>query len=112
MAHAQIHVWECVFNLPSVNIPSKTLYILSELTFDGEGSTSAEDHLCNFFYKCLKNNIIDPNVICILLALTFQGQVKYWFESFLANSIHSLCEFVIEFLLDFNNYDYDEVSEE
>jgi hypothetical protein len=82
MAPAQIFVWEHVFNLPSVNIPSKTLYLLSELTFDGEGSTSAEDHLCIFFYKCLKHNIIDPNVICRLFALTFRGRVKYWFEYF------------------------------
>ena len=65
-----------------------------------------------FFYKCLKHNIIDPNVICRLLALTFRGWVKYWFEYFPTNLIHSLSEFVIEFLSDFNNYDYDELSEE
>ena len=65
-----------------------------------------------FFYKCLKHNIIDPNVICRLFTLTFQGQVKYWFDSFLANSIHSFSEFVIEFLSYFYNYDYDELSEE
>jgi hypothetical protein len=47
-----------------------------------------------------------------LFALTFRGWVKYWFESFPANSIHSFSKFVIEFLLDFNNYDYDELSEE
>jgi hypothetical protein len=29
-----------------------------------------------------------------------------------SNSIHSLYEFVIEFLSDFNNYDYDKLSEE
>ena len=62
MAPTQMFVWEHVFNLPYVNIPSKMLYLLSKLTFDREGSTSVEDHLCIFFYKCLKNNIIDPNV--------------------------------------------------
>jgi len=112
MALAQISVWEHVFNLPSVNIPSKTLYLLSEPTFDGEGSTSTEDHLCKKNYKCLKHNIIDPNVICRFFSLTFRGQVKCWFKSFLANSIHSRFEFGTEFVSDFKNFDYDKFSEQ
>jgi hypothetical protein len=47
-----------------------------------------------------------------LFALTFRGRVKVWIESFRANSIHSLSEFVFEFLSNFRNYDYDELSEE
>jgi hypothetical protein len=89
-----------------------TVDLFSELTFDGEGNTSAVDHISKKNYKCLRHNIIDPNVTCILFALTFRGQVKYWFEYFQANYIHSLSEFVIVFLSDFNNYDYDELSEE
>jgi hypothetical protein len=112
MDPTQIPVWERVFNLPYVNIPSKTLYLLSELTFEGEGSTSAEDYLCNFFYKCLKHNIIDLNIVCKLFALNFRGRVKCWFESFPTNSIHSLFEFGTQFLSDFNNSDYDKLGEE
>jgi hypothetical protein len=112
MAPGQITVLEHDFNVSLLVTPNKTTDLFSELTFDGEGNTSAVDHISNFFYKCLKNKIIDLNLICILFTLTFQGRVKYWFESFPANSIHSLFEFVIEFLSDFNNYDYDELSEE
>jgi hypothetical protein len=45
-------------------------------------------------------------------SLTFRGWVKCWFESFLANSIHSWFEFGTEFLSDFNNFDYDKLGEE
>jgi hypothetical protein len=47
-----------------------------------------------------------------LFALTFRGRVKVWFESFWANSIDSLSKFIFEFLSYFNNYYYDELSEE
>jgi hypothetical protein len=110
MAPAQITLFEHAFNVSLPVIPNKTTDLFSEHTFDGEGNTSAVDHISNFFYKCLRHNTIDPNVTCRLFALTFRGQVKYWFESFLANSIHSLSEFLIEFLSYFNNYDYDELS--
>jgi hypothetical protein len=65
-----------------------------------------------FFFKCLIHKITDSNVTCRLLALTFRGRVKIWFESFRANSIHSLSKFVFELLSDFSNYYYDELSEE
>jgi hypothetical protein len=61
---------------------------------------------------CLRHKITNSNVTCRLFTLTFRGQVKVWFESFRANSIHSLFDFVFEFLLDFSNYEYDELSEE
>jgi hypothetical protein len=108
----QITVLEHAFHFSLPVIPNKTTNLFSELTFDGEGNTSAVDHISKFFYKCLRHKIIDPNVTCRLFSLTFRGRVKCWFESFRANSIHSLSEFVIEFLSDFNNYDYDELSEE
>jgi hypothetical protein len=112
MAPSQILVWELFFNIPSIKIPSETLYLLSELTFNGEGSTSAEDHLSNFFYKCLKHNMVDTKVVCRLLTLTFGGRVKCWFESFPTNSIHSWFEFGTDFLSNFNNFDYDKLGEE
>jgi hypothetical protein len=112
MAPAQITVLEHAFNFSLPVIPNKTTDLLSELTFDGEGNTSALDHIYKFCSKCLKNKITDLNLICRLFSLTFRGRVKYWFESFRANSIHSWSEFVIEFLSYFNNYDYDELGEE
>jgi hypothetical protein len=98
------------FSLPV--IPNKTTALLSKLTFDGEGNTTSQDHLYKFCSKCLKYNIIDLNVVCRLFALTFRGQVRCWFESFQASSIHSWFGFVIEFLSDFNNFDYDELGGE
>ena len=108
----QITVLEHAFHFSLPVIPNKTTNLFSELTFDGEGNTSTVKHISKFLYKCLIHNIIDPNDTCRLFSLTFRGRVKIWFESFQANSIHSLFEFVIEFLPDFNNYDYDELSEE
>jgi hypothetical protein len=93
-------------------IPKKTTDLFSKLTFDGEGNTYAVDHISKFCFKCLKNKITNLNLICRLFSLTFQGWVKYWFESFRANFIHSWSEFVIKFLSYFNNYDYDELGEE
>ena len=107
----QITVLEHAFHFSLPVISKKTADLFSALTFDGEGNTSAVDHISKFIYKCLRHKIIDPNVTCRLFSLTFQDRVKCWFESFLANSIHSLSEFVIEFLSDFNNYDYDELNE-
>ena len=112
MAPAQITVLEHTFNVSLPVISNKTVDIFSELAFDGEENTSAIDHISNFFYKCLIHKIVDSNVTCRLFALTFQGRVKVWFEFFRANSIHSLSEFVFEFLSNFINYDYDELSEE
>ena len=112
MAPAQITVLEHDFNVSLPVIPNKTVDLFSELNFDGEGNSFVMHHIYKLFYKCLKNKIIDLNLICRLFILTFRGRVKYWFESFPANSIHSLFGFVIEFLSDFNNYDYDELSEE
>ena len=108
----QITVLEHAFHFSLPDISNKTTDLFSELTFDGEGNTSAVDHISNFFYKCLRHKIIDPNVTCRLFALTFWGRVRCWFESFQANYIYSFSEFVIEFLSDFNNCDYDELSEE
>jgi dTDP-D-glucose 4,6-dehydratase len=91
---------EHAFNVLPV-IPNKTTYLFSELTFHYEGNTSIVEHISKNNYKFLKNKIIDLNLICRLFAITFQGRVKYWFESILDNSIHSLSEFVIEFLSKF-----------
>ena len=112
MAPAKITVLENDFNVSLLVIPNKIVDLFLELTFDGEGNTSTVDHISNFFYMCLRHKITDSNVTCRLFALTFQGQVKVWFEYFRDNSIHSLSEFVFEFLLDFSSYDYDELCEE
>jgi hypothetical protein len=112
MAPTQITMSEHAFNVSLQIISNKTADLFSELTFDGEGNTSAVDHISNFFYMCLRHKITDSNVTCRLFALTFRGWVKVWFESFQANSIHSLSEFVFEFLSYFSNYDYDELCEE
>jgi hypothetical protein len=105
MAPTQIIVLEHAFNVSLPVISNKTMDRFSEITFDGEGNTYTVDHISKCFYKCLRHNIIDPNVTCRLFALTFRGQFKYWFEYFPSNSMHSLSEFVIEFLSYFNNYE-------
>ena len=49
MAPTQIPLWEHVFNLPSVTLPSETVSLLSRLKFDVEGKVFARDHLLIFF---------------------------------------------------------------
>ena len=86
----QITMLEHAFHFSLPVIPFKTANLFSELTFDGEWNTSVLDHVSKFLYKCLRHKIIDPDVTCRLFSLTFQDRVKCWFESFPANSIHSL----------------------
>ena len=73
MAHAQIPVWESVFNFTMVNIPNETINLLLKLEFDGEGDISAREHLGKFLCKCNKHNIVDLNATCRLFALTLFG---------------------------------------
>ena len=54
MAPAQIIVSEHAFNVSLPIISYKTTDLFSELTFDGEGNTSAEDHISNFFLYVFK----------------------------------------------------------
>jgi hypothetical protein len=49
MAPGQITVLEHAFHFSLAVIPNKTVDLFSELTFDGEGNTSAVDHISNFF---------------------------------------------------------------
>ena len=81
MALAQITLLEHAFNVSLPVNPKKTTDLFSELTFDGEGNTSAVDHIYNFFYKCLRHNIIDPNVTCRLFLQTLCGNVIEWYSS-------------------------------
>ena len=67
MAHAQIPVWESVFNFTLVNIPNETINLLSKLEFDGEGDISAREHLGKFL--CIVTNI--RLLILMLLACYF-----------------------------------------
>jgi hypothetical protein len=48
MAPAQITVLEHASNASLPVIPKNTVHLFSELTFDGEGNTSAVDHISNF----------------------------------------------------------------
>jgi hypothetical protein len=71
MAPPQITVSEHDFNVSLLVISNKTTDLFSELTFDGEGNTSAVAHISNFLYKCLRHKITDSNVTCRLFSLTF-----------------------------------------
>ena len=85
MAHAQIPVWESIFNFTLVNIPNETINLLSKLEFDGEGDISAREHLRKFLCKCNKHKIVDINATCRLFSLTLKGRIKCWLETFPPN---------------------------
>jgi hypothetical protein len=78
----QITVLEHAFNFSLPDVPNETVSRLSKLDFDGEGNTSAKDHLNKFWCKCIKHDISDLGVLCRLFAFTFRGRIKKWFESF------------------------------
>jgi hypothetical protein len=98
------------FSLP--NIPNETVSRLSKLTFDARVNVSAKDHINKFWCKCIKHDISDLKVLCILFAFTFRGWIKHWFESFPAYHIFYWFEFVDEFLDAFEIYDYNQLCEE
>jgi hypothetical protein len=108
----QITVLEHAFNFSLPDVPNETVSRLSKLTFDGEGNTSAKDHLNKFWCKCIKHDISDLGVLCRLFAFTFRGRIKQWFESFPACHIFDWFQFVDEFLDAFEIYDFDQLCEE
>jgi len=107
MDSTQIPVWEHIFNLPSVTIPSKTVSLLSRLKFDGEGKVSAKDHLLKFSSKCDKYKITDLNLTCRLFALTLGGRIEKWMENFPSYFFYKWFDFTNQFLDNFEDYDYD-----
>jgi hypothetical protein len=50
--------------------------------------------------------------LCRLLSFTFRGEIKHWFESFLAYHTFDWFQFVEEFLDAFEIYDYNQLCEE
>jgi hypothetical protein len=108
----QITLLEHAFNFSLPDVPNETVSCLSKLTFDGEGNTSAKDHLNKFWCKCIKYDISDLGVLCRLFAFTFRGRIKQWFESFPACHIFYWFQFVDEFLNAFEIYDFDQLCEE
>ena len=97
MAHAQIPVWESVFNFTLVNIPNKTINLSSKLEFDREGDISGREHLGNFLCKCNKHKIVDLNATCRFFALTLKGRIKCWLETFPPNFFFTWFQFAHEF---------------
>ena len=63
MTPTQIHVCECVFNLPLVNISQKTVILLSKIKFDSEGKMSTREHLIQFVDKCLHYFVTNDHVL-------------------------------------------------
>jgi hypothetical protein len=108
----QITVLEHAFHFSLPDISNETVSRLYKLTFDGGGDVSAKDHLNKFWCKCIKHDISNLKVLCILFAFTFRGRIKHWFESFPAYHIFDWFQFVEEFLDAFEIYDYNQLCEE
>ena len=85
---------------------------LIEVKFDGEGGILAQEHVLQFTYNCLVNKILDPDVLCRLLAFTFEGRVKEWFVTLPISSVHSFEHFVDLFVLSFGHYDFVRLCDE
>jgi hypothetical protein len=87
--------------------PRNILHFLSQLIFDGESEICTYEHALHLWRFCGSHNITDGNTICKMFTLTFAGPVKKSCETFLATSIHTSKQFMLEFLHAFENYDYD-----
>ena len=112
MAHAQIPVWESVFNFSLVNIPNETINLLSKLEFDGKGDISAREHLGKFLCKCNKHKIVDLNATCRLFSLTLKRRIKCWLENFPLNFLFTWFQFAHEFLDTFKDYNSNKLCSE
>jgi hypothetical protein len=108
----QIIVLEHAFHFSLLDIPNKTVFSLSKLTFDGGGNVSAKDHLNKFWCKYINYDVSDLKVLCRLFSFTLKGQIKHLFESFPSHHIIDWFQFVEEFLDSFKIYDYNRVCEE
>jgi hypothetical protein len=108
----QITALEHAFHFSLPDIPNEIISHLANLTFDGGGDVSANDHINKFWCKCIKHDISDLKFLCRLFSFTFRGRIKHLFESFLAYHIIDWFQFVDEFLYAFENYDYNQLCEE
>lgn len=82
---------------------------VSQFRFDFDGFTFITTHISHFpgFFK--SDEIDDENVVCILFALTLEGQVKKSCQTLSSTSIHSFNKFLKELHQSFDMYDYQDV---
>ena len=99
--YAHEFIFSCFFKQISFHFKTDLLKHLIEVKFDGEGEILAQEHVFQFTYNCLVNEILDQDVLCRLLSFTFEGQVKEWFVTLSFSSIHSFEHFVDLFELSF-----------
>ena len=105
-------VFSCFSRQISFHFQTNLLKQLIEVKFDGEGEILAQEHVLQFTYNCFDNKILDLDVLCILLAFTFEGRLKEWFVTLPFASIHSFKHFLDLFTLSFGNYDFVRLCDE
>ena len=66
-------VFSCFSRKISFHFQTDLLKQLIEVKFDGEGEILAQEHVLQFTYNCFDNKILDLDVLCRLLAFTFEG---------------------------------------
>ena len=104
--YAHESIFSCFYRHNSFQFQTDVLNQLREVKFDGKGEILTQEHVLRFTYNCLVNNILDQDVLCRLLAFTFEGRVKEWFVTLPLSSVHSFEHFVDLFVLSFGHYDF------
>ena len=69
-------VSSCFSRKISFHFQIDLLQQLIEVKFDGEGEILPQEHVLQFTYNCFDSKIMDLDVLCTLLAFTFEGRFK------------------------------------
>ena len=70
---ASVPIWRCFSQKIIVHTLAGIVDLLTENKFNGEEVTFAYEHVLQFIDHCIFHKIIDKDVLCICLTLTFEG---------------------------------------
>ena len=71
--YAHESVFSCFSRKISFHFQTYLLKQLIEVKFGGEGEILPQEHVLQFTYNCFDKQILDLDVLCRLLAFTFEG---------------------------------------
>jgi hypothetical protein len=112
MDPSQIPLWRCISGSVPHNTPRKIINLLSKIKFDGEGETSASEHIIQFCLVCFLRILLMKVSYAGCSLLLLKVELKVGVRLCPTTSIHTWEQFMHEFLYAFENYNYDELCEE
>ena len=88
--------------------------LLSQVKFNGKGSSSTFNHVFQFIQNVLNYDFqgIDEGILCRIFTLTFAAKAKNWCRTLPGDSIHNWDQFVTILISKFDGYDYEQACGE